>query len=76
MLPITPLGNQIGCKNTFFLNVATKNEDFFSIFFDESDLYNAKVSFSVFIESRTSVVRQHEGDKEPAVALRVHEGDA
>ena len=33
-------------------------------------------SFSVFVETRSPVVRQHEGDKEPAVALRVDDGDA
>ena len=32
VLPITPLGIVIGCKNTLFLNVATKIEEFFSIF--------------------------------------------
>ena len=33
-------------------------------------------SFSVFVETRSPIVRQHEGDKEPAVALRVDDGDA
>ena len=34
VLPITPLGTDYGCKNTLFLNVATKFEEFFSNFFD------------------------------------------
>ena len=33
VLPITPLGTEVGCKNTHFLNAATKMGDFFSDFF-------------------------------------------
>ena len=34
VLPITPLGNRIGCKNTLFLNAANKMGKNFSDFFD------------------------------------------
>ena len=38
VLPITPLGIVIGCKNTLFLNVATKIEEFFFDFFGSTRL--------------------------------------
>ena len=33
VLPITPLGTEIGCKDTVFLNCATDFENFFRIFY-------------------------------------------
>ena len=33
VLPITPLGTEIGCKNTVFLNSATDFKKIFSIFY-------------------------------------------
>lgn len=49
VLPITPLGTDYGCKNTLFLNVATKFEDFFSIFLTEANLSQRKgFIFSIY----------------------------
>ena len=51
VLPITPLGTEIGCKNTLFLNAAIKKRNFFRNFFAYAPLSGIRNSISILVES-------------------------
>ena len=52
VLPITPLGIVIGCKNTLFLNVATKSEEIFFDFFDGTEMLALQKSHFQYLLNR------------------------
>ena len=51
VLPITPLGIGIGCKNTLFLNAARKMRKIFRFFFTYPSLSAISNSISILVES-------------------------